>query len=163
MMSQTLSALRSQERKSLMLDKYIESLFYCAKLPAEIVTKYARQVYLQFHLTTNRPSDYPGVKYMAEALGVETELNGRVLRCKTKTKLNSVKLDYCDKLCRYGDFSLDEIYDEAIVWAEENDHNWPIGYEHKALPEGVDRKEYVKRVKQARTIRAQERGCEAAA
>lgn len=115
-----------------------------ANLPVAVVKPYVERVLREFgipadSLARGLPSvkgekmddvQDQGHREMARALGVGEDTIRNVLRGRNK----SVSLSFCDKLCAFADFSLEELTDRAEEWAFLTGDSWPMGYRIEPQP-----------------------------
>jgi hypothetical protein len=92
-------------------------------LPAEVVRPYMDQIYDLFRITVNDHNNsfkYPGLNAMAKATGI----SDKVFRDVFNGKKQRVSLTVCDRLAIYGDFNLNDMYEDAVDYP-----GWPEKYQ----------------------------------
>jgi hypothetical protein len=102
-------------------------LFLIADIPAPIILPYVQSLQARFASATERVSnvEFSGMNLMRELTGVPDTAIRKVLNGKK----DRMPLEYCDNLSLHGDFTTQQLYDEALEWALETSNEWPIGYE----------------------------------
>jgi len=99
-------------------------IYYEANLPVEVVKPYVKIVYNEFKLTKRKDSRviWPGISEMATITGISSKSISDIL----SEKRNSVSVDMCDRIALHADFSLDQIFEDTIEWAEKHpEKKWP--------------------------------------
>lgn len=104
-------------------------LIYKQKLPSEVVSEYVEEAI----------KSYGSLSLLAKVTGLDPGTITNIQKCNEP----GVPVGYCDILSIHNNFSLDEITEKAIEWAENNkEANWPDS--DKYAPDNRRRSQKVK-------------------
>lgn len=106
-----------------------EELIYYADIPIEIAQKYLLELYHSWvvgKVHRNRTNkDYPGISQICYELGI----GNRTVQDILNGTHGPVSIDCMDRICSHAPFSLYQVTEDTIEWANKNKKkNWPRNY-----------------------------------
>lgn len=85
--------------------------------------------YLEWVLTSCKQhtrTGEPGISVLAEWTDIDDRVFSRVLT--GYEGVYTVTVDVADRVCQHADFTLDELTERALEWADVTGDPWPFGY-----------------------------------
>ncbi len=114
---------RAMERKQAASEEQIRMKAMKTGIPVEVFKPYLEWV-LQYCVQYGRCET--GVSVLAEWTDTDERVFSRVIQ--GADGVYTVTVDVADRVCQHADFTLEELTERALEWAEVTGDPWPFGY-----------------------------------